>query len=107
MGNNLTRLQSGGFAGGDRRTARELARLDAAGQLEFARVNQAADLQAERVAAVGYVGKVALREVALLSQAEQHLALVAPAASGRLQYIADSTALALAEIVSETTRRVK
>lgn len=90
-----------------RRMQRELDRLDKNGQLEIARINQAADIQAERVAAVGYVGKVALREVAMLSQTEQQLASLVPMATGRLQGIADLAALALADVVAETTRRVK
>jgi hypothetical protein len=109
MGSTLSpHLARGGLARpGDRRTARELARLDAAGQLEIARINQAADIQAERVVAVGYVGKTALREVAMLSQTEQQLAALVPMATGRLQGIADLAALSMAEVVSETTRRVR
>ena len=62
---------SGRLAKRDSRAVRaELSRLDARGQVELARINQQADLQAERVAAVGYVGKRAMHEVAMLSQLE-------------------------------------
>ena len=60
FGGGLARRES-------RRVGRELARMDGQGQLELARINQQADLQAERVAAVGYVGKRAMHEVAMLS----------------------------------------
>jgi hypothetical protein len=75
--------------------------------LELARINQQADLQAERIAAVGYVGKRALHEVAMLSQLEVQLSCLVPSATPRLQGIGDLTALAMAEVVSETVRKVK
>ena len=90
-----------------RQVSRELSRLDAHGQIELARVNQQADIQAERVAAVGYVGKRALHEMAMLSQLEVQLSTLVPSAMPRLQGIADLTALAVADVVSETVRRVK
>src|SRR2546430_1500748 len=85
----------------------ELSRLDARGQLELARINQQADLQADRIAAVGYVGKPAMHEGAMLSQLEVQLCAVVPAATGRLQGMGDLAALAMADIVMETVRRVK
>ncbi|HZQ64977.1 MAG TPA: hypothetical protein VFA66_07110 [Gaiellaceae bacterium] len=99
---------SGGLAKRhSRELSRELARLDGRGQLEMARINQQADLQAERVAAVGYVGKRAMHEMAMLSQLEVQLSAVVPAATARLQGLGDLTALAMADVVSETVRRVK
>jgi hypothetical protein len=90
-----------------RRSSRELARVDVEGQLEMVRINQQADLQAERVSAVNYVGKRAMHEVAMLSQLEMQLSLLTPAAIPQLQGIADLTALAMADVVSETVRKVK
>lgn len=90
-----------------RQVGRELSRLDAQGRVGMARINQAADLQAERVAAVGYVGKRALHEVAMLSQLEQQLSALVPVATPRLQGIGDLSALAMAEVVGETVRRLK
>lgn len=100
LGSGLDRRES-------RAVCRELARLDALGRLEVARIGQAADLQAERLAAVGYVGKRALQEVAMLSQLEVQLLALVPGAMPRLQGIGDLTALAMADIVSETVRRVR
>jgi hypothetical protein len=98
----------GGFAKRESRAVgRELSRLDAQGRVGIARIGQAADLQAERVAAVGYVGKRAMHEVAMLSQLEQQLSALVPMATGRLQGLGDLSALAMADVVSETVRRVK
>lgn len=90
-----------------RQVGRELSRLNAQGQVSLARISQQADLQAERVAAVGYVGKRAMHEVAMLSQLEVQLSALVPSAIPRLQGIGDLTALAMADVVSETVRRVK
>ncbi len=81
--------------------------MDGQGQLELARINQQADLQAERVSAVGYVGKRAMHEVAMVSQLEVQLSVLVPAAIPRLQGIGDLTALAMADVVSATVRKVK
>ncbi len=90
-----------------RQVSRELSRMDARGQVELARINQQADLQAERIAAIGYVGKRAMHEVTMLSQLEVQLSSLVPSAIPRLQGIGDLTALAMADVVSETVRRVK
>jgi hypothetical protein len=89
------------------RVGRELARMNGQSQLELARIGLQADLQAERVSAVSYVGKRAMHEVSMLSQLEVQLAALVPAATPRLQGIGDLTALAMAEVVSETVRKVK
>jgi hypothetical protein len=90
-----------------RRTARSLDHLDAATRLEIARIEAAAELQAVRADAVTYVGKRAMHDAALLTRLEQQLVLMVPMASGRLQAIADITALALAEVVGDTLRQVR
>jgi hypothetical protein len=100
------------FGGGlakreSRAVSRELSRLDAQGRVGMARIALAADLQAERVAAVGYVGKRAMQEVAMLSQLEQQLSALVPMATARLQGLGDLSALAMADVVSDTVRRVK
>ena len=89
-----------------RAVGRALSRLGARGHLEMARINQEADLQAERVSGIAYVGKRALHEVALLSQLEVQLTALVPPAQPRLQAIGDMTALAAAEVVAETVRKV-
>jgi hypothetical protein len=90
-----------------RQVGRELSRLEGYGRLELARIDQEAELQAERLSAVAYVGKRAIHEVTMLSQLEVQLSALVPAATPRLQGIGDLTALAMAEVVSETVRKVK
>lgn len=98
----------GGLAGRDvRRVSRELSRLNAEGLVDLARINQQAQLQAERAAAVGYVGKRAMHEVAMLSQLEVQLSMLVPSSAPRLQALGDLSALAMADVVSDTVRRVK
>lgn len=89
------------------RVSRELSRMDGQGRLALAWINQEADLQAERVGAVGYVGKRAMHEVTMLSQLEVQLSALVPSPTPRLQGLGDLTALAMADVVSETVRRVK
>lgn len=90
-----------------RSVRRELSRIDAEGRVELARINQQADLQAERISAIGYVGKRAQHDVAMLSQVEVQLSAAVPWAAGRLQWLGDITVLAMADVVSETVRRVR
>lgn len=100
------------FGGGlakreSRRLGRALARLSGEAQLEVALINREADLQVARVRAIGYVGKGAMHEVALLGELEQQLATLVPSAAGRLRGIDDLTALAMADVVSDTVRKVR
>jgi hypothetical protein len=98
----------GGLAKRESRAAsRELSRLAARGRVELARISQEADLQAERIAAIGYVGKRAMHEVTMLSQLEVQLSNLVPSAIPRLQGLGDLAALAMADVLSETVRRVK
>jgi hypothetical protein len=100
--------RNGGLMGRDVRTVgRELSKLDGRGRLELARIDQEADLQAERLSALAYVGKRAMQDIALLSQLEIQLSALVPAATPRLQGIGDMTALAMADVVSDTVRKVK
>ena len=56
--------------------------------------------------AVGYVGKRAMHEVAMISQLEQQLSALVPMATARLQAIGDMVALEAADVVADTVRRV-
>jgi DNA-binding ferritin-like protein len=86
---------------------RELTRLNNDGLIEAAEINKEAELQAERIRALGYVGKTAMHEVTLLSQLEQQLAALVPSAAGRLQGLDDLAALAMADVVTDTVRKVR
>jgi hypothetical protein len=107
MSNQLS-FSAGGLARRDgRQLARELTRLDGRGRLEMARIDQEAELQAERLSSIAYVGTRAMHEMTMLSQLEVQLSALVPSATPRLQGIGDITALAMADVVSETVRKVK
>ncbi len=89
-----------------RYTGRALARLDSQTEIGIAEIESKAEIQATRVMAVGYVGKRAMHEVAMVSQLEQQLATLVPMATGRLQAIGDMVALSAADVVADTVRRV-
>ena len=90
-----------------RRLGRSLARIQAETALDVAQVDRVAEIQTVRAEAIAQVGAHAMQSVALLSQLEQQLALTVPMASGRLQAIADMTALGVADVVADTTWKVK
>jgi hypothetical protein len=90
----------------DRRLGRDLARLDANTRVSIAVVEQEANVQTARVHGLGYVGKQALHEAAILSETEQQLCRLVPEAAGRLTAIADITTLGLAEIVTQTAHKL-
>ncbi len=103
----MSLYRAGGLSRQSRRVGRELDRLDAQGQVQVAVIDHQAELQAARVQAIGYVGKRAMHEVALVSQLEQQLSALVPMATGRLQALGDMTALGMADVVSDTVRRVR
>jgi hypothetical protein len=90
----------------NREVGRELARMEAQARMSLARIERTADVEAGRVRSVAYVGKQALHATAMLTEVEQQLGRLVPEAAGRLQAIADITALGLAEIVAETNHQV-
>lgn len=100
------------FGGGlakreSRALGRGLARINAGGQLEEAFINKEAELQVVRIHALGYVGRAAMNEVTMLSQLEQQLAGMVPSAAGRLQGLDDLAALAMADVLTDTVRKVR
>lgn len=90
-----------------RYAGRELARIDARTEIGIAQIESQAELQAARIMAVGYVGRRAMNEVAMISQLEQQLSEIVPASAPRLRAIGDMVALAAAEIVASTVWRVQ
>jgi hypothetical protein len=99
------------FAGAGRRELRQisrnLTRLNGQGQFELARIDQEAELQSERIHAVGFVTSAAMREVALLAEMEQQLAALTPAAANVLQGINNIGAISMADILADTVRKVR
>lgn len=90
----------------DRIVERHLTTIDARRAVALAELEAKAQIEAARVHAVGYVGQQALQAVAMVSQLEGQLAQICPMAVGRLQGIADLTALAVAQVVSDAHRRI-
>jgi hypothetical protein len=89
-----------------RTTGRALARIDGRTEVGLAEIEAKAEIQVAKVAAVGYVGKRALIEVAGLSNLEQRLSAIDPTSIGRYQSIVDIVAIEAAGVVSETVRKV-
>jgi hypothetical protein len=85
---------------------RALARIDGQTDVGLAKIQQAAELQVERVQAIGYVGQQGMQVVALASQMEANLAKLVPLATTRLQAIGDIVSLEVADVISHTVRRV-
>lgn len=91
----------------DRAMSRELEGLERSQQLAVARIESQAQIEATRVHAVGYIGQQAMHAVTMVSQLEGQLAQLCPLATTRLQGIADITAFALAQVVSDSVRRLR
>jgi arginase family enzyme len=107
MSNLVPTNNSGSGSRGSRYASRALARLDARTELGIAEIESQAELQAARIMAVGYVGKRAMHEVAMISQLEQQLAELVPSCAPRLRAIGDMVALAAADVVASTVWRVQ
>lgn len=90
-----------------RRVGRGLSRLEGQSSLDVARIDHVAELQIAKVEAVAQIGVRAQQSVALVTQMEQQLTQTVPLAASRLQAIGDLTALALAEVVADTTWKLK
>ncbi|HKI17146.1 MAG TPA: hypothetical protein VKA15_04675 [Isosphaeraceae bacterium] len=104
---NIVPSGSGMLSPRESRTAsRALARIDSQTDVGLARIQQAAELQVERVQAVGYVGQQGMQVVALVSQMEANLAALVPMATSRLQAVGDLVGLEVADVISQTVRRV-
>ena len=87
-----------------RALGRDLATIQAGTSVDVARID-AAVLRRETVTdGITAITGRALQHVALVSQAEQQLAMTTPAASGRLAAVADAHALVMTGIVMETAR---
>jgi hypothetical protein len=89
-----------------RGVGRALAQREQHQLIALADIHHQADLQAEIVDAVGYVGQRGMYVVALSAQAEELLVGMVPHAAGRLQFIGDVVALQVADVISQTVRRV-
>ena len=89
-----------------RGTGRPLARMESRHLVRQTAIQNEGELQVERVHAVGYVGQQGMQVVAMVSQMEANLATLVPASVSRLQAIADLISLEVADVVSQTVRKV-
>jgi hypothetical protein len=107
VSNDLSLYRPGLFSRSEARTVRrELARLEAHAHAQLGRIEMETDLQSARVQGVTHVGRQAMQAAALLSELEGQLGQMVPEAQPRLRGMGDITALGLAEIVSDTVRRL-
>jgi hypothetical protein len=107
MGNSLVRQVTSDISRREFSNAgRILARLDRQTEVGLAKIEAETELQVRRLGAIGFTAKRAMHEVAMVSQLEQQLAGIVPISTSRLQAIGDVMALASAEVVADTYRRV-
>lgn len=81
---------------------RDLSRIQAGTSVDVARIDAAVQRRESVADGITAMTGRALQHVALVSAAEQQLALSTPAASGRLAAVADAHGLAMAELVMDT-----
>src|SRR5437763_9055142 len=85
----------------DRRVNRELALLDGQARSSLARVELTADIHTARVHGLAHVGRQALHAAALVTETEEQLSRLVPAAGTRLTAIGDITTLGLGQLVAD------
>jgi len=96
-----------GLAGREARAlGRQLARVDGHAKVELARIDAESTLQAARVHGAVDVTRQAMHGVTFISELEAQLGDLVPEARDRIQGIANIGCLTIAEIVTETSRRV-
>lgn len=90
-----------------RQAGRQLERLESQALVRSGQIDLEAQLQVARVQAVAYVGRQAMFGVAMISETEAQLGQTVPEARGRVAAIANLTAMGMAEVVADTTRKVR
>jgi hypothetical protein len=101
MPDNLPVLRTG------RQLSRSLDRLQAGASLEVARVRATEAVEMAKIEALGSTTMVALIETANLSAAEAFYASRVPHAAGRFAYIADTSAVGMADSLVRMSRKLK
>ncbi len=91
---------------GSKSLQRTLGSLDRSKAVGMARIEVQAELQAAKAHAIGFVGQQGMQAVAMLSQLEGQLGQACPMAVTRLQGIADMTAMSIAQVIADSTRRI-
>lgn len=86
---------------------RDLSTTERARALALARVEAQAEVQALKTQALGYVGQQGMQAIAMVSQLEGQLGQACPLAVSRLQGIGDMTAMAVAQVIMDTTWKLR
>ena len=102
----MSRRQERAIAATEHTTIMQVVNIEAQQASTMARIEAQAQVQAAKIHAAGFVGQQGLHAVAMVSQLESQLSQIVPAAVTRLQGVADLAALSIAEIVSETARKL-
>lgn len=110
MGNEL--VPTGGMSGmvhraDHRGLKRDLSTTERARALSLARVEAHAEVQALKTQAVSYVAQQGMQGIAMVSQLEGQLGQACPLAVSRLQGIGDMAAMAVAQVVMDTTWKLR
>lgn len=90
-----------------RGAARALGKIQGSSAIDIARIDAAAQRHEAVVDGVTTVTVRAMQHVSVVAQGEQQMALMTPAASGRLAAVADTHALAMTGIVMDTERALR
>lgn len=90
-----------------RRAGRAVSRYQAQGQVSLAVYDVLTDTALAKSDSVTAVTGHAMADVVRVAQAQQHLELLAPAASGRLAMLADDHALAMVELTADHRRNIR
>jgi hypothetical protein len=90
-----------------RSLGRGLSQLQSQTVMGLSRVDQVTELQAAKAEATAQVAGRAMQSVAVLSQLESQLIQAVPLAASRLEAIGNVAALAAADVVADTTWKLK
>lgn len=90
-----------------RRAGRAISRYQTGGQVRIAQVDTEADISLAKVDALTTATGNAMGAVVRVAQAQQHLELLAPAAAGRLAYLADTHMLAMGDLMQDLRRDLR
>lgn len=104
---DLVRYTNRGLARSEAKAVgRALARMEAETHLEVARIQQIANLDAQRVAGIIFVTDVAMTGVTVLTDKQEHLAEGRPNVEDRLSWLVDGATVACRQILDGTGRRM-
>lgn len=90
----------------ERRVSKSISRIAERSVVRSAQIEAEARAQEDKLDAIARVGARALNNTALLSELEVSLARVVPAATSRLESIADIATLASAQVMMDAAQKL-